>query len=102
MQHAVPDLEELSIDRAALTRRRDQLIGTLTRAGFDVLPPEGTFYLWSKWPAGDADRHWNALADRKVFVMPGTVMGSPGYLRISLTASDRMIEQALPALAALA
>jgi aspartate aminotransferase len=101
MQHAVPDLEELSIDRAALTRRRDQLTGTLTRAGFDVLPPEGTFYLWSKWPAGDADRHWNALADRKVFVMPGTVMGSPGYLRISLTASDRMIEQALPAFAAI-
>src|SRR5262245_5092084 len=102
MQYAVPDLDELSIDRAALARRRDVLTETLTRAGFDVLPPEGTFYLWSKWPAGDPGRQWNALADRKVFVMPGSLMGSPGYLRISLTASDRMVEQALPAFAAIA
>ena len=102
MQYALPDLEELSIDCAALARRRDYLSATLTLAGFDVLPPEGTFYLWCKWPAGDPDRHWNALADRKVFVMPGSIMGSPEYLRISLTASDRMVEQALPAFAAMA
>ena len=60
-------------------------------------------YSWgSGWPAGDPDRHWNALADRKVFVLPGSIMGSPGYLRISLTASDRMVEQALPAFGAIA
>jgi aspartate aminotransferase len=102
MQYALPDLEELSIDQAALARRRDILTGTLTRAGFDVLPPEGTFYLWSKWPAGDTDRYWNELADRKVFVMPGSLMGSPQHLRISLTASDQMVERALSAFAAIA
>ena len=26
--------------------------------------------------------------------MPGSIMGSPDYLRISLTASDRMVERA--------
>jgi aspartate aminotransferase len=102
MQYALPDLEELSIDQTALARRRDQLTAALARAGFDVLRPEGTFYLWSKWPAGDPDRHWNGLADRKVFVMPGSIMGSPEYLRISLTASDRMVERALPVFAAIA
>jgi aspartate aminotransferase len=102
MQYALPDLEELSIDRGALARRRDLLTATLTLAGFEVLPPEGTFYLWSKWPAGNPERHWNALADHKVFVLPGSIMGWPGYLRISLTASDRMVERALPAFAAIA
>jgi aspartate aminotransferase len=102
MQYALPDLEDLSINGAALARRRDQLTGALACAGFDVLRPEGTFYLWSKWPPGDPDRHWNALADRKVFVMPGSIMGASSYLRISLTASDRMVERALPAFAALA
>src|SRR5205823_2880689 len=48
MQYAVPDLETLSIDRTALARRRDRLIATLAGAGYDVLPPDGTFYLWSK------------------------------------------------------
>jgi aspartate aminotransferase len=71
----------------------------LTRAGFEVLPPEGTFYLWSKWPAGDPEQLWNALADNKVFVLPGSLMNSRGYLRISLTASDQMVERALPAFA---
>jgi aspartate aminotransferase len=101
MQYAVPDLEQLSIDQRALTRRRDRLTEALTRAGFEVLRPEGTFYLWSKWPVGDPDRHWNALADSKVFVMPGSIMSSPAHLRISLTASERMIERALPAFAAI-
>jgi aspartate aminotransferase len=101
MQYAVPDLEGLSIDQAALAGRRDRLTAALTSAGFDVLRPEGTFYLWSKWPPGDPERHWNALAERKVFVMPGSLMNSPAYLRVSLTASDKMVEQALPAFAAI-
>ncbi len=96
MQYAVPDLESLSIDQKALARRRDRFTATLARAGYDVLAPEGTFYLWSRWPKGDPDHFWNALADRDVFVMPGTVMNSPDYFRISLTASDAMVDRALP------
>jgi aspartate aminotransferase len=96
MQYAVRDMEGLSIDQAALARRRDRLTATLTNAGCEVLPPEGTFYLWSKWPEGDAERVWNRLADRDVFVLPGSIMDAPDYFRISLTASDQMIERALP------
>jgi len=96
MQYAVPDLENMSIDRAALARRRDKLLATLGPAGYAVVPPEGTFYLWGRWPAGDPDRLWNALADRKVFVMPGSVLGSRDSFRISLTASDDMVERSLP------
>jgi aspartate aminotransferase len=102
MQYAVADLDALSIDQAALVRRRDRLMAVLTKAGFEVLPPEGTFYLWSKWPSGDPDRHWSALADRKVFVLPGSMMNSPAHMRISLTASDAMVERALPAFSAFA
>ena len=97
MQHAIADLEMLSIDQSALVRRRDRLISVLDGAGYDVLKPEGTFYLWSRWPAGDSDMLWNALADRNVFVMPGKIMNAPDYFRICLTASDVMVERALPA-----
>ena len=99
MQYAVPDLENLSIDQGALARRRDRLTATLAKAGYDVLAPEGTFYLWSRWPDGDPDRMWNALADRDVFVMPGAVMNAPDYFRISLTASDAMVDRAMPVFA---
>jgi len=99
MQYAVPDLEKLSIDQAALARRRDRFLATLRKAGYSVLPPEGTFYLWSKWTNSDPQRQWSALADRDVFVLPGSTMNAPDYFRISLTASDEMVERALPAFA---
>jgi aspartate aminotransferase len=97
MQYAVPDLDKLSIDQVALTRRRDRFMAALLSAGYSVLLPEGTFYLWSKWTDNDPQRQWNALADRDVFVLPGTMMNAPSYFRISLTASDEMVERALPA-----
>jgi aspartate aminotransferase len=97
MQYAVPDLDKLSIDRVALTRRRDWFMAALSSAGYSVLVPEGTFYLWSKWTDNDPQRQWNALADRDVFVLPGSIMNAPSYFRISLTASDEMVERALPA-----
>ena len=97
MQYAVPDIENLSIDLTALARRRDLLAATLSNAGYDALLPDGTFYLWTKWPEGNPETHWNRLADRNVFVLPGSVMNATNYFRISLTASDEMIERALPA-----
>ena len=99
MQYAVRDLEELSIDQPALARRRDRLTAALTNAGCAVLRPQGTFYLWSRWPKGDSEQIWNRLADRDVFVLPGSLMNTPDYFRISLTASDDMIERALPTFA---
>jgi aspartate aminotransferase len=97
MQYAIPDLENLTIDQAALARRRDRLMTLLEANGFKTLPPEGTFYLWNRWPDGNPDELWSELASRDVFVMPGAVMNAPGYMRISLTASDEMIERARPA-----
>jgi aspartate aminotransferase len=95
MQHAIRDLEDLSIDLDALHRRRNALVQKLESSGCQVTNPEGTFYLWGRWP-GDPERLWNDLADRDVFVMPGTILGAPDCFRISLTASDAMVDAALP------
>jgi len=99
MQNALPQIDELSIDTQALTRRRDALSEALAKAGHAALPPEGTFYLWVKWASGDPEQQWNAFADRGIFVMPGSVMNAPDYFRISLTASDEMVARALPVFA---
>jgi aspartate aminotransferase len=100
MQYAVTELETLSIDQAALARRRDLLTAALSAGGYQVLPPEGTFYLWARWTEGRPEQLWNELAARDVFVLPGSLMNAPDYLRISLTASDQMVERALPAFSA--
>ena len=97
MQYSVAALETVSIDLAALAARRDRLLGALDQWGYRMTRPEGTFYLWGAAPGGDAAAFADRLAERRVFVMPGTLFDRPGDFRISLTASDDMVERALPA-----
>ena len=74
MQYSVPALETVSIDMAELTRKRDRLYGALSDAGYTLTRPEGTFYLWGDAPGGDAQAYCDGLAERSVYVMPGTIL----------------------------
>ena len=100
MQYSVPALEEVSIDVAELTRKRDRLYGALRDAGYHLTRPEGTFYLWGRAPGGDAAAYCARLAERGVHLMPGTLFEQPAHFRISLTATMDTIERALPVLLA--
>jgi aspartate aminotransferase len=102
LQHALPELEQLSIDVAALQRRRDRLLTALRGIGYSVDTPEATFYLLPKAPIADDLAFVERLAAQDVFVLPGNVVDLPGYFRISLTATDAMVERALPVLAGVA
>ena len=102
MQYSVPALESVSIDMAELTRKRDRLYGALSDAGYTLTRPEGTFYLWGGAPGGDARAYCDGLAERSVYVMPGTYFGRPEHFRISLTPTMDTIERALPELVAAA
>ncbi|MFB7893898.1 aminotransferase class I/II-fold pyridoxal phosphate-dependent enzyme [Microbacterium sp. NPDC056044] len=96
MQYSVPDLEHLSLDLDELTRKRDRMYGALAGAGYEVTRPEGTFYLWGKAPGGDAQAFCDALEERGVYVMPGSLFEQPHHFRISLTATMTMIDRAIP------
>ena len=100
LQHALPDLEKLSIDIEHLQAKRDRLVSALRDMGYSLRSPEGTFYLLVRSPLADdvAFCHW--LAERDVLVLPGATFEMPGYFRISITASDAMIDRALPGFAA--
>jgi aspartate/methionine/tyrosine aminotransferase len=102
LQYAVKDLETVSIDVPAYQRKRDRLYDALTQWGYHMTRPAGTFYLWGKAPGGDAVAFTAAMAERGVYVMPGTLFERPGDFRISLTGTKDMIEASLPAFEALA
>lgn len=102
MQYSVPALEQVSIDMAELTRKRDRLYTALVDAGIEVTRPEGTFYLWGRAPGGDAEAFCDALAARGIHLMPGTLFDQPEHFRISLTQTMDAIERALPDLLAVA
>ncbi|WP_282170039.1 aminotransferase class I/II-fold pyridoxal phosphate-dependent enzyme [Ruegeria atlantica] len=100
--YALPDLENVSIDIAALARRRERMLGALGQWGYRMTRPEGTFYLWGRAPGGDSDAFAECLQKQGVYVMPGTVFDRPTDFRICLTATDEMIENAMPAFQAAA
>ncbi|MEP6758176.1 MAG: aminotransferase class I/II-fold pyridoxal phosphate-dependent enzyme [Actinomycetota bacterium] len=99
LQHAVPDLETMSVDLTSLQRRRDLLVSTLREQGYDAVEPEGTFYIIVRSPLEDDRRFCELLASHDVFVLPGAMFEMPGWFRISITASDDMCERALPGFA---
>lgn len=100
LQHAIEDLERLSIDVGALERRRDRLVPALRALGYQTTMPEGTFYVMVRAPTPDDMAFVELLARHRVLVLPGTIAEAPGWFRLSLTASDAMISAALPGFAA--
>jgi aspartate aminotransferase len=100
LQHALADLEKLSVDIPALERRRNRLVPALREMGYDASMPEGTFYTMARSPIEDDVAFADILARHKVLVLPGTIVEVPGWFRISLTASDDMVEAGIPRFAA--
>lgn len=100
MQYALPDIDVMSIDLAALQSRRDRMVTALRAYGYEMRVPEGTFYLLVKAPIEDDVEFARRLGRDNVLVLPGRTVDIPGYFRISLTATDDMIDRALPVFAA--
>jgi aspartate aminotransferase len=101
MQYALRDIDTMSIDIDDLQRRRDRMVDALREIGYEVHSPHATFYLLPKAPIADDVLFARMLAAQKVLVLPGVAVEMPGYFRISLTATDEMIDRALPVFAEL-
>jgi aspartate aminotransferase len=99
LQYATPDLERIDLDMGLFQARRDRMVAALREIGYEVHVPEATFYLLPRSPLPDDREFCDLLAEENVFVMPGAMLEAPGFLRISLTASDDMIERSLPGFA---
>ncbi|MFN2543678.1 MAG: aminotransferase class I/II-fold pyridoxal phosphate-dependent enzyme, partial [Actinomycetota bacterium] len=85
--------------RTVYQKRRDLVVGTLNRLGWDLEPPLGSIYVWLPTPEGQSSSDFaELLLDRAgVVVAPGLGYGEQGegYVRISLTVSDELLEQAM-------
>ena len=71
LQHAISDLEGLSVDVAALQARRDRMVPALRDMGYEVTRPEGTFYLMVRSPDPDDLAFTDRLAELGALVLPG-------------------------------
>ncbi len=88
-------------------RRRDLVVDALRRIGVDVTPPKATIYIWAPIPEGfesSAAYCEHVLEEAAVVISPGGAYGpnGEGFFRISLTAPDERLHEAVERLGALA
>lgn len=103
MQLAVRALIGRRADAAAIARRRTRAIAGLQAAGYDLLPSQGTFFLYPRVPgAMDDFAYTELLADNGVLVLPAAMFHHRGHVRLSLTARDADVDAALDVMAAVA
>ena len=82
-------------------KRRDFVVDTLNRHGWDIEKPKGTIYIWAKVPEkynGSSAAFATELLEKTgVAVTPGLGYGQwgEGFFRISLTYPDATLEEAL-------
>jgi aspartate aminotransferase len=95
MQRVVARLQALTTSIADYQRKRDFLCDNLSKMGYSLKKPQGTFYLFPKSPVADEIPFVMELKDLKVLVVPGSGFGLPGYFRISYCMDDRVLEGSL-------
>lgn len=101
LQHAVADLLDLEVDVGHYQVRRDLLYRGLSEAGFEVVKPEGAFYMFPRTPIADDVRFCREALAQRVLVVPGSGFGRPGHVRMAYCTTEASIRGAVEGLARL-
>ncbi len=102
MQLAVACLQGVTIDVSSYQQRRDRLYSLLTGLGFQMVKPQGAFYLFPRSPIANDVTFVQEAQRRRILVAPGTGFGWPGHFRIAYSVPMEMIERSVGAWEALA
>lgn len=97
MQYAIAKCIDAKSDIAAYQQNRDLLYAALLEYGYEVIEPQGAFYLFMKSPEPDANAFCEKAKKYELLLVPGDSFGGPGYVRISYCVAKSTIENALPA-----
>lgn len=89
-------------DISIYKRNRDRLLSALSEYGYEVVKPEGAFYMFVKALEPDAKQFAERAKQFELLLVAGDDFGTPGYVRISYCVSPEMIERSLPSFKALA
>jgi aspartate aminotransferase len=73
------------------------LLGALGRAGIEVVPPGGAFYLFPRSPFPDEMEFVATAREEGILVVPGSGFGRAGHFRLAYCVSPEMVKRSVPA-----
>ena len=93
---------DVDVDLDFYDKNRKLLYGKLTDLGFEVVKPQGAFYLLVKSPYENEEEFVKAAKKNHIILVSTRTFGCPGYVRIAYCVDYKMIERSLPAFEQLA
>ena len=93
---------DVDVDLDFYDKNRKLLYGKLTDLGFEVVKPQGAFYLLVKSPYENEEEFVTAAKKNHIILVSTKTFGCPGYVRIAYCVDYKMIERSLPAFEKLA
>ena len=94
--------QDVGVDLDFYDRNRKLLYNKLTELGFEVVKPEGAFYLLVKSPFEDENEFVELGKKQHIIMVSTTTFGCPGYVRIAYCVDYKMIERSISAFERLA
>lgn len=92
----------VTTDMTTYRENRDILYNHLTSLGFEIVKPQGTFYMFPKSLIPDDVAFAEAAKKYNLLIVPGSSFGCPGYFRLSYCISTEKVKNSLQAFTKLA
>ncbi len=94
-QWVVAEAPEATVPIAEYQARRDILCNALSAMGYQLTPPQGSYYVFPRTPIPDDIAFIGMLQEEGILAVPGTGFGRAGYMRLSLTIPREQLESSL-------
>ena len=95
MQRVCAKLQRVCVDVTDYQEKGDLFYNSLTEMGYEMVKPQGAFYLFPKSPIEDDVAFVRKAQEKNILIVPGSGFGTPGYFRISYCVEMRAIEKSL-------
>ena len=98
LQLAVAEVLDETSDFSVYEKNRNLIYDCLVDIGFDVVKPEGTFYIFPKALEDDAVAFSQKALAYDLVLVPADSFGCPGYFRMAYCIDTEKVERSLPVL----
>lgn len=102
LQRAIGKCVDATVDVELYNKNRELLHGELTKMGYEMVKPQGAFYMFVKALEEDDKAFAQRAKKYNLLIVPGSSFGCSGYVRLSYCVDYGMIKRSLPAFEKLA
>lgn len=102
IQLAITKVLDMTSDLSVYEENKNILYKELTRIGFEIVEPGGTFYMFPKALEADAGAFCERAKQHDLLLVPSDTFGCPGHFRICYCIPTEKVLRSIPVFEALA